>query len=120
MNLPVDVTIYVQSMKNQILSYEDYFEMLDDYGIQDRNKFESLLEDHLTAFSLDSFQTNGTPEIEYYQFDDCMGYAVVDYHLESLQEKGLIESVITDDMQIGYRKTDAGHMAALLNNINLN
>lgn len=120
MNLPVDVTIYVQNMKNQILSYEDYFEMLADFGIQDRNKFESLLEEHLTAFSLDAFQANGYPEIEYHQFDDCMGHAVVDYHLESLQEKGLIESVITDDMEIGYRATDAARMASLLNNISLN
>lgn len=120
MKLPVDVTIYAQNMKNHILAYENYFEMLADYGICDRNKFETLLEEHLTTFALNMYESTGCPDMTFDQFDDCMGYAVVDYHLDSLQEQGLIESVITEDCELGYRTTPAGHMATLINNISLN
>jgi glycyl-tRNA synthetase (class II) len=118
--IPVDVTIYVQDMKSYILDYSDYDEMLDQYGIENRNRFEELLEESLMHYALDAYQKSGSAELNLKDFDECLGYAVSDYHLEALQEKGLLEVGITEDFEIGYRATPAGHIASLLNNIHYN
>lgn len=120
MNIPIVVSIYVQEMKSHILDYNDYNVMLADYGIENRNRFEELLEESLIHFALDAYENKGSAELDLKDFDQCLGYAVSDYHIEALQEKGLLEAGITDDFEIGYRATKAGQLAVLLNDINYN
>lgn len=121
MNKPVDVVIYVESMKQYIFGYEDYIQMLDEFGIQDRNKFESLLLDNIEAMSMENYLERDNPELSFDQFDDSMKFAVADYHLECLQENGMIESYIDEDnMEIFYRVTEKAQTQTLINNINYN
>lgn len=121
MTKPIDVVIYVESMKQYIFGYEEYMEMLNEYGIQDRNKFETLLIEIIEVMAMENYLERNNPELSFDQFDDSMKYAVTDYHLECLQEKGMIESYVDEDnMEIFYRSTERGQVQALINNINYN
>ena len=121
MKIPVDVTIYHQSLVADITSGPDYFELLYNFDIQDQNKFESLLSDNILALPIENYSMHGTPELTYEQFEECMQYATADYHLESLQDNGLIESFIDpEDMELKYKATDKGLIRSLTNDICLN
>jgi len=121
MKKPNDVVVYVESMKRYIFGYEEYMEMLNESGIQDRNKFETLLIEIIEIMAMENYLERNNPELSFDQFDDSMKYAVTDYHLECLQEKGMIESYINEDnMEIFYQPTEKGRVQNLLNNINYN
>ena len=121
MKIPVDVTCYHQTLVADVTSGQDYFELLYNFDIMDRNKFESILSDLMLATALDNYANYGYPHLTYEQFECDMQLAVTDYHLESLQEKGLVESFIDpEDMELKYKATDKGLAKSLTNDICLN
>ena len=121
MSIPVDVLIYVNSFIKEVTHGEEYFELLADFGIQDKNKFESLLTENITAESLSNLNKFDNMILTYDQFLDCMQYAVADYHIEILQANGLVESFIDQDScELMYKLTDQGMTQKLLNNISYN
>ena len=121
MNIPVDIKIYVSSLVNDITNGDDYFEFLYEFDVQDSNKFKTLFADNVTSMALDNFEKFGEPQLNYEQFHECMEYAVADYHLECLQEKGMIESYVDEStMELLYKATDKALMQTLLHNICLN
>jgi hypothetical protein len=121
MKIPIDVTTYHQSLVEDLTSGEDYYKLLYNFDIIDRNKFESIFADITLATALENYSNHGYPHLTYDQFEADMQLAVTDYHLESLQEKGLIESFIDpEDMELKYKTTNKGLVKSLTNNICLN
>lgn len=106
---PVDVTIYLESMKPALREDEFKNLVLDEYGIEDFKMFLELMDYELEAVSLENFNENEDPMISRTQFIECMMRAVAQYHIDVLKEGGLLESIIDEeDGQIKYRLTDKG------------
>jgi hypothetical protein len=74
-----------------------------------------LLEYEIEIASLESFNKTKNPILSELEFVSCLLKAVTQYHLDSLKEGGLLESIIDcEDGEIKYRLTDAGLLTANL------
>ena len=108
----VDVTIYLQTVK-ETLSEEEFRSMVyDEYGIEDFESFIESLEYEIHSESLSSYNETGNPKISDVQFMDCLMKAVAQYHIDALKQEGLLQSII-DDGEIKYQLTDKGKQEAI-------
>ena len=121
MNNPlIDVEIYLYSFKEILTTMYSEKEFLEEYGIEDSDKMIELALDEVRLFATDNFNQNGDPTLTEIQYLKALNAAITSYHLESLQDKGLIESVFDEtDSEIKYRLTEFGtEIGSQINNSN--
>ena len=107
MSYPVDVTIYLESMKPAIQAEEFKELIFDEYGIEDFEMFLGLMDYELELASLENFNQTHDPMISRHQFIECLSKSVAQYHIDVLKDAGLVEAIIDDeDGQIKYQLTD--------------
>ena len=126
MSYPVDVTIYLNEVKDLVCDDGSHNAINEDYGIENFPAFDQALLDEIALVSLSNYNEAGTPRITEDQFLHCIEKAVVSYYISELIDEGVVEPVIDfNTMQIGYQLTQEGRAKAavidnLLSNINLN
>lgn len=114
MNYPVDVTIYLEKMSGSLIDSEMQESLAVNEGIEDFNKFNELLLSEVEFCALDNYNQVEDPRLDMEQFIDCLRIAVTQYHIDGLQDSGLLESVFdAEDGVVKYRLTEKGKTTAL-------
>jgi hypothetical protein len=120
MKYPVDVSIYLDQFKNSLIDDVALQQTLEDDGIEDFEFFNKLLFEEIEMCALDNFNECEDPTLNEEQFWDCIRISIAQYHIDLLQEQGLLESIYDDaDGIIKYRLSNKG-LATTQANLNHN
>lgn len=68
-------------------------------GVEDIEKFKELFIYELEIKILDAYNTRNEPELTEEEFLDAAKISIIEYHLESLKDKGLVKSEL--DLETG-------------------
>jgi hypothetical protein len=116
MNYPVDVTIYLEKMSDSLIDSEMKESLSENEGIEDFAKFNEFLLEEVESCALDNYNHVQDPRLDMEQFMDCIRIAVAQYHIDGLQDSGLLESIFdNEDGVIKYQLTPKGKSIAALN-----
>ena len=77
----------------------------------------------LAEMLISNYDITGNPELSFDQFEESVSEAITDYHIEVMEEAGLIEPILQlndNELTILYQQTDKAHMHSLINKITLN
>lgn len=112
MNNPlIDVEIYMNSFKSTITDIYQTGKsgVAEEYDIQDLDRFLEILFEDVELVATSNFYDNGDPVLSESQYVDSLGKSIAQYHIDSLMEKGLVESVFDEEtMESKFRLTDDG------------
>lgn len=87
----IDVILYRQNFLNALSNdgiLEDYKNEL---GIDNLNKFSSLIEEELEFVCAENVIEKGYPTLDEEQFSEMMGRCIASYYLDELVNKGLLQ-----------------------------
>ena len=113
MKYPVDVSIYLDQFKNSLINEVALQQTLEDDGIEDFEIFNKLLFEEIEMCALDNFIESEDPTLNSEQFFDCLRISIAQYHIDLLQEEGLLESIYDESEEvIKYRLSNKGMSAA--------
>lgn len=112
MEYPIDVTIYLQGMRETIVNEGILDDIMQAEEMNDSDLFTNLIMQEIELHSLGNFNKDGDPELDEEQFEQSIAKGFALYHLTKLADKGLVEPCLNDDMELAYKLTEAGQEIA--------
>ena len=114
MNYPVDVTIYLEKMSDSLIDSEMKESLVLNEGIEDFARFNDILLEEVEFYALDNYNHVQDPRLDMEQFIECLRIAVTQYHIEGLQDSGLVEPIFdNEEGVVNYQLTTKGKTTAL-------
>jgi DNA-binding transcriptional ArsR family regulator len=86
------VNLYLKDTFEFLEENEFFEDVSNEDGIDDIKKFKELFLYELEIKVLDAYDKQNSPDLAEEEFIEAMKLAIVEYHLESLKDKGLIQT----------------------------
>ena len=86
------VNLYLKDTFEFLEENEFFEDVSNEDGIDDIKKFKELFLYELEIKVLDAYDKQNSPDLAEEEFIEAMKLAIIEYHLESLKDKGLIQT----------------------------
>lgn len=86
------VNLYLKDTFEFLEENEFFEDVSNEDGVDDIKKFKELFLYELEIKVLDAYDKQNSPDLAEEEFIEAMKLAIVEYHLESLKDKGLIQT----------------------------
>jgi DNA-binding transcriptional ArsR family regulator len=86
------VNLYLKDTFEFLEENEFFEDVSNEDGVDDIKKFKELFLYELEIKVLDAYDKQNSPNLTEEEFIEAMKLAIVDYHLEALKDKGLIQT----------------------------
>jgi DNA-binding transcriptional ArsR family regulator len=86
------VNLYLKDTFEFLEENEFFYVVCNEDGVDDIKKFKELFLYELEIKVLDAYDKQNSPNLTEEEFIEAMKLAIVEYHLEALKDKGLIQT----------------------------
>lgn len=86
------VNLYLKDTFEFLEENEFFEDVSNEDGVDDIKKFKELFLYELEIKVLDAYDKQNSPDLTEEEFIEAMKLAIVEYHLEALKDKGLIQT----------------------------